>query len=240
MILKGANAIVTGASSGLGRSIATLFAREGARVYGLARREERLNELRKQLGDSFVPVPMDVTDRKAVKEWVAHTFQEDLRPDILINNAGMAHMAAVDEQTDEEWDQMIGTNLTATFTLTRELVPHMKANPAVCHIVNIASVAGLIGNPELSGYNASKFAVRGFSEALFKELRYDGIKVSCIYPGSINTEFFDISGMIDRHPNMMHPDDVARTVEHLITTPDNLLINEVALRPLNPKRPDQG
>ncbi|MGM0506276.1 MAG: SDR family oxidoreductase [Bacteroidota bacterium] len=238
MILNGANAIVTGASSGLGRSIASLLTQEGTRVYGLARRKERLEEIRNALGESFIPVPMDITDRVAVKGWITDTFDEEQRPDILVNNAGLAHMAPVDEQTDEEWDQMIDTNLTATFTLTREMVPHMKSNPAVCHILNIASVAGLIGNPGLSGYNASKFAVRGFSEALFKELRYDGIKVSCIYPGSINTEFFDISGMTERHPNMMHPDDVARTVLHMITTPDNLLINEVALRPLNPKRPE--
>ncbi|MEX1211483.1 MAG: SDR family oxidoreductase [Balneolaceae bacterium] len=238
MILNGANAIVTGASSGLGRSIASFLTQEGTRVYGMARRTDRLQELQNTLGEAFIPVPMDITDRQAVKDWVARTFNDEQQPDILVNNAGLAHMSAVDKQTDEEWDQMIDTNLTATFTLTRELVPHMKSNPAVCHILNIASVAGLIGNPELSGYNASKFAVRGFSEALFKELRYDGIKVSCMYPGSIDTEFFDKSGMTDRHPNMMHPDDVARTALHLITTPDNLLINEVALRPLNPKRPE--
>lgn len=240
MIIDGANAIVTGASSGLGRSIAEQLVHEGATVYGLARRAARLEEIASDLGERFHPVVLDVTDRGALKRWVAETFGKDLRPDILINNAGLAHMNPVDQQTDEEWDRMVDTNLTATFTLTRALVPLMKENPAVCHILNVASVAGLIGNPGLSGYNASKFAVRGFSEALFKELRFDDIKVTCLFPGSINTEFFDHSDMADRHANMMHPDDVARTMIHILSTPDNFLINEIALRPLNPKNPEKG
>jgi len=119
------------------------------------------------------------------------------------------------------------------------IVPLMKENPEHCHIINIASVAGLIGNPQISGYNASKFAVRGFSEALFKELRYDKIKVSCMFPGSIATEFFDKAAGGDTHSNMMMPGDVANTLIHLLETPDNYLINEITLRPLNPKSPDE-
>lgn len=115
----------------------------------------------------------------------------------------------------------------------------MKKSGRGSHILNIASVAGLLGNPQLSGYNASKFAVRGFSEALFKELRYDQIKVTCMYPGSIATSFFEKAGA-DTHKNMMQGSDVADTLVHIIETPDNFLINEIMLRPLNPKNPDEN
>jgi short-subunit dehydrogenase len=135
----------------------------------------------------------------------------------------------------------MNTNLNGVFYMTRHIVPLMKKNPEICHIINISSIAGLLGNPQISGYNASKFAVRGFSEALFKELRYDGIKVSCMFPGSIATDFFETANAGDTHPNMMMPADVASTLVHLLETPDNYLINEVTLRPLNPKPPkDEG
>lgn len=237
MNLTDRTAIVTGASSGLGRAIATALTKKGARVYGLARRKSRLEQLQQNLGELFLPVPMDVTDQPAVEEWIDKTFSENLLPDILINNAGLAEIAKVDQLSPDQWHRMIDTNLNAVFYLTRSIVPLMKRNPESCHILNISSIAGLLGNPELSGYNASKFAVRGFSEALFKELRYEGIKVSCLFPGSIATDFFDLSGMGTAHPNMMMPEDVASTVLHLLETPDNLLINEVTMRPLNPKPP---
>lgn len=237
MNLTDRTAIVTGASSGLGRAIATALTRKGTRVYGLARRQSKLEQLQQELGELFVPIPMDVTDQPAVANWIDETFSEQQLPDILINNAGLAEFAEVDQLTPEQWHRMIDTNLNAIFYLTRSVVPLMKQNQEPCHILNISSIAGLLGNPELSGYNASKFAVRGFSEALFKELRYEGIKVSCLFPGSIATDFFDLSGMGSAHPNMMMPEDVASTVLHLLETPDNLLINEVTMRPLNPKPP---
>jgi len=123
--------------------------------------------------------------------------------------------------------------------MTRNIVPLMKANEAVCHIINIASIAGKIGNPQLTGYNASKFGVRGFSEALFKELRYDGIKVTCFYPGSIATSFFDNTKGVETHPNMMQPEDVSKLLINVLETADNFLINEVTMRPLNPKPPEE-
>ncbi len=114
----------------------------------------------------------------------------------------------------------------------------MKENKNHCHIVNIASIAGKIGNPQLSGYNASKFGVRGFSESLFKEVRYDGIKVTCFYPGSIQTKFFSDADS-ESHSNMMQPEDVAEVLIHVLETPDNFLINDITMRPLNPKHPDE-
>src|SRR5699024_4254422 len=99
-------------------------------------------------------------------------------------------------------------------------------------------IAGKGGNPQMSGYNASKFAVRGVSESLFQELRYDDIKVTCFYPGSVNTHFFDHSDGADTHSNMMSPNDVATQLINVLETPDNFLINEIVMRPLNPKPPE--
>jgi len=237
MELKNKVAIVTGASSGIGTAFAHKLIEKGATVYGLARRLNKLKEIQSKLGDRFIPVQMDVTKHKDLEEWVTNQFSEDHLPDILINNAGLAKFGNVEDLSVEDWDTMVNTNLNGIFYLTRLIVPLMKENPDHCHIVNIASVAGLLGNPQISGYNATKFGVRGFSEALFKELRYDKIKVSAMYPGSIATDFFEKVGS-ETHSNMMRPGDVADTLIHLIETPDNLLINEVTMRPLNPKNPD--
>ena len=233
MQLNGKIAIVTGASSGIGAEFSKALTSKGCHVYGIARRAEKLESQKFELGKLFNPVILDVNDHKEIEHWVEKTFSSSHKPDILINNAGLGLFGAVDEIPPKDWDTMINTNLTSVFRLTRMVVPFMKSNDAATHIVNIASVAGLIGNPNLSGYNASKFGIRGFSEALMKELRNDKIKVTCIYPGSVATEFFDDHG--GTHSNMLQGKDVADTLIHILETPDNFLIDEITLRPLIPK-----
>ena len=238
MDINAKTAIVTGASSGIGTAFSQSLIDEGATVYGLARSTGKLERIREELGDQFIPVTMDITDHDAIDQWIKDTFSEEKAPDILINNAGLGRFGNVDELPLEDWETMISTNLSGIFYMTRNIVPLMKANESVCHIINIASIAGKIGNPQLSGYNASKFGVRGFSEALFKELRYDGIKVTCFYPGSIATHFFDDKDM-ETHANMMQPGDVANVLVNVLETPDNFLINDITMRPLNPKSPSE-
>lgn len=238
MDLKNRTAIVTGASSGIGALFSEKLIEKGATVYGLARSIHKLEETQKRLGSAFAPVQMDITEPEKLEAWVGKTFKEKHLPDILINNAGLGLFGKVDELPLDDWHTMINTNLNGVFYLTRLIVPLMKENPDTCHIINISSIAGLLGNPEISGYNATKFGLRGFSEALFKELRYDKIKVSTMFPGSIATNFFDNADGADTHSNMMQPGDVADTLIHLLETPDNYLINEITMRPLNPKKPD--
>lgn len=234
MNIENKKAIVTGASSGIGASFSKALIEKGATVYGLARSTDKLEQLKEILGEEFIPVTLDITDHDGIESWVDDTFSDDNRPDILINNAGLGIFDNVDDQTLEDWHTMVNTNLNGVFYITRKIVPLMKANPNHTHIINIASIAGLMGNPSLSGYNATKFGLRGFSEALFKELRNDQIKVSCMFPGSIATSFFDNTPM-EVHDHMMDPEEVAETVIFLLERSDNFLINELTLRPLEPK-----
>ncbi|HYW34176.1 MAG TPA: SDR family NAD(P)-dependent oxidoreductase [Balneolaceae bacterium] len=231
--------IVTGASSGLGKAFSEAFINEGATVYGLARSEGKLNHIHEEFGNRFRPITMDVTNHDAIEEWVKETFSENHAPQVLVNNAGLARFADIDELTLDDWHSMINTNLNGTFYITRHIVPYMKQQKDTCHIINIASIAGKVAGEKMTGYNASKFGVRGFTEALFKEVRYEGIKVTCFLPGSSNTHFFDRIDGVEAHDNMLQPADVAQRLVDVIETPDNFLVDEVVMRPLNPKPPER-
>lgn len=233
---KGKIAIVTGASSGLGLSLAQALVAKGATVYGLSRNTDKLNEIEKKLGDNFIGVTVDVSDRRKIEDWIKNIFSESHLPDILINNAGAGYFAPIDALDIERWNEMVNTNLNGTFYITSSLVPLMKTNPETCHIINIGSILGKTTRAESAAYSATKYAMQGFSEALFKELRSYKIKVTCVNPGSIDTHFFEDSGILP-HANMMQPKDIADLVLHLIETPDNLLVDEITLRPLIPNAP---
>jgi NAD(P)-dependent dehydrogenase (short-subunit alcohol dehydrogenase family) len=228
-------AVVTGASRGLGRAFSVALAGAGARVFGLARSEPDLRAIADALGDRFTPVACDVTDRAAVDAAFARVADEAGRLDVLVNNAGLGRFADVDALSPADWQVQVDTNLSGLFYCTHAAVPLMKRQHAedgtVGHIVNVASVAGLVGNPSLSAYNATKFGVRGFSEATMKELRPHGIKVTCVYPGSVDTGFADEAGTRG-NPNAMRAEDVAMTVLHVLQTPDGYLISEVVMRPM--------
>ena len=232
------HAIVTGASQGLGRALALRLSESGAIVYAVARNSDALNALRDQAGNNIIPVPLDITSQESVASWIGSAFSAGNPPDILINNAGAGYFGQVEELPATRWHQMIDTNINGMYYLTSELVPLMKQNQSGCHIINIGSILGKVGSPERTGYCASKFAVQGFSEALSKELRYDGIKVTCFNPGSIATHFFEESG-VKPHDQMLQPEDLADTLIHILQTPDNMLVSEITIRPLNPRPSNQ-
>lgn len=236
MELYGRTAVVSGAGSGLGRALTVALVAEGVTVHGLGRTAVKLDALKAELGDSFMPAVLDIADEQAVHAWVKRTFGADASPDILINNAGAGYFAKIDELPSEHWREMIDTNLNGLYHLTSAIVPRMKRKSAFSHIINIGSILGKVGAAERSGYCATKFAVQGFSESLARELRHNGIKVTCVNPGSINTHFFEGSG-VEAHDNMLHPADIAALIIHLLETPDNLLVDEITLRPLQPGRP---
>lgn len=237
MDLTDAVAVVTGASSGLGTYFSRMLVNEGATVYGLARSADALHALQDDLGDSFRPLTCDVRDEEQVEAAFGTVASEAGRLDVLINNAGLAQFGPIDDIETEAFDVQMDTNVRGVYLCTREAVPTMRVQNEKTgfggHIVNVASIAGLLGNPTLSAYNASKFAVRGFSEAVMKEVREDGIRVTCMYPGSVDTNFFDVAGA-EMTENPLQPEDVAATVRHVLEAPTNHLISEVVMRPLRP------
>ena len=238
MDLTDAVAVVTGASSGLGTEFSRSLVDRGATVYGLARSVDKLEAIRDDLGDAFRPLPCDVRDEEQVAKAFDTVRTDGGRIDVLLNNAGLGQFGPVDDLPLEKWDVQMDTNLRGVFLCTREAVPTMREQNEASgfggHIVNIASIAGLLGNPNLTAYNASKFGVRGFSESLMKEVRDDGIRVTCMYPGSVETSFFDVAG-VDMTDNPLQPEDVSATVMHVLESPANHLISEVVLRPLRPR-----
>jgi len=236
MIINLKNAIVTGASRGLGAALASALIAKGAKVYGLARNAESLKALQDTTGEMFVPVALDITDLKSVESWVGATFSHQHAPDILINNAGAGYFSRFDALSADQWHQMIHTNLNGTFYMTSKIVPLMKKKKAPCHIINIGSILGKTTNSESAAYSATKYGIQGFSEALYKDLRAHQIKVTCVNPGSIDTRFFEDSE-IEPHRNMLQPNDLAAFIMHVLETPDNLLVDEMSLRPLNSKSP---
>lgn len=228
-------AIVTGASRGLGAAVCKALIEKGTKVYGLARSAYALTGLQENLGDRFIPVKLDISDRKAVRTWVDSEFNFEKIPNILINNAGAGSFGKIDEMPAREWDTMIDVNLNGLYNITAAVVSLMKKGDGG-YIINIGSILGTTTRAEGAAYSATKYAIRGFSESLMKELRGDNIKVTCINPGSIDTNFFNSSG-IEPHSNMLQPDELAETIVFLLRTPANLLIDALIVRPLDSRNP---
>ncbi|MFA5574265.1 MAG: SDR family oxidoreductase [Brumimicrobium sp.] len=233
MDLNNKIAIVTGASKGLGKATSIALIQKGCKVYGLARSANKLDQLRDELGNNFQPVVMDVSDENAIKNWIEYTFSETHRPTILINNAGMSQFDDVDKLTSEKWKAMVDVNLNSVHYMTAGIVPLMKADKDISYIINVGSILGKVSGSSKSGYSATKFAIQGYTEALFKELRGFNIKVSVLNPGSIGTNFFQSSG-IEPNEKMLQPKELANIIVYLLESPDNVLIDELTVRPLRP------
>ena len=190
--LKGKVAAITGASSGLGKQMAKAFAEQGADLVLMARRVERLEELKSELEKKSVKVlqlKVDVTDPENVKEAAKAAEKEFGKVDILVNCAGSAKNAGVLDMTDEEWDFTIKTDMDSVFYVTREFGNIMKKHQ-YGRIINIASMYGLVGNMAMGtiAYHTSKGGVVNFTRAAASELAKDGITVNAICPGYFDTE----------------------------------------------------
>ena len=191
--LSGKNAVVTGASSGLGIQMAAAFAKQGADLVILARRFERLEELANKLtaeyGVRVLPIKCDVTNSDEIDAAAAKAEAEFGRIDILLNCAGAAKNNGVLDMTDEEWDFTIAADETSVFKMTRAFAKIMQKNN-YGRIINIASMYGLVGNTQLfsTAYHASKGAVVNFTRAVAAELATEGITCNAICPGYFETE----------------------------------------------------
>src|SRR4030066_979133 len=193
MKIKGKTAIVSGASRGVGKAVALKLAKYGVNLALVARERDKLEEVAGQaekLGSKGLVVVCDVTDSNQVKSAVQTVIQALGPVHILVNSAGFGVWKPFSEISDQEHQKMMQTNYWGTYNFIRAILPSMLAKKQG-HIVNISSGTGKFSLSVTSGDSASKFAVTGLSEALYRELRFTGVKVSCLHPGSIKTEFWN-------------------------------------------------
>ncbi len=223
MELKGKVAIVTGSSKGLGLSITKQLLNEGVFVSGFSRSETPIQH------SNFNSFQVDVGDEEAISKAFSEVIDKHNKVDVIINNAGFGHYAPLEETDSSTIRTMFDINVLALFYLTKLAIPFMKSTNKG-HVINIASIAGIAGVENLSVYNATKFAVKGMSESLFKELRPFGIKVTCFLPGSIGTNFFDtIDGLASS--TMLNPDEVADNVLYCLKSPATFHPVKIELTP---------
>jgi len=188
--LKGKNALVTGATGGIGGGIAKALHGQGATVALSGTNAEKLAKLATELGERVFVLPCDLRDRPAVVQ-LAETAEKTLgQVDILVNNAGITHDNLFMRMKDEEWDDVIAVNLSSVFVLTRGILRGMMRRRAG-RIVNIASISGVLGNPGQGNYAASKAGLVGMTKSLAREVASRGITANCISPGFISTPMTD-------------------------------------------------
>jgi uncharacterized protein len=187
--------IITGASAGIGRETALLFAKEGCRLALAARRKDRLDALAeevKQLGGEALSVQVDVSDQVQVEQLVQQTAERFGRLDVLINNAGFGLFAKIEDTSVDELEAIFATNFVGTFHAIKAVLPIMQRQKAG-HIINVSSVAGKRAFPLSGAYCATKFAMNGLTEALRTELRGSRIDVSLVMPVGTATDFFTVA-----------------------------------------------
>src|SRR6266496_1197000 len=238
MDLDGKVAIVTGGTKGIGRGIAEALVRAGVNVCINARREAEIEAAVRELSDlgdrDVAGVVCDVRDYDEVKALIAYTTAEFGGLDILINNAGVGFFASVEKMPPEDFRAILETNLFGVYYCCHEAIPLMKRRGGG-YIINISSLAGANPHPQMAAYNASKFGLNGFSEALMQEVRHDGIKVSYIMPGSVNTEFGGDEPS-EAKTWQLHPADIARVVLDLLHHNERSLPSRVEIRPSKPPK----
>jgi NAD(P)-dependent dehydrogenase (short-subunit alcohol dehydrogenase family) len=238
MELSGKVAIVTGGSKGIGRGIAAALVREGVNVCISARSRSEIDQAVQELcalgKGRATGIVCDVRIPAQIKALFELTVLEFGGVDILVNNAGIGIFAPVEEMPPEDFRAVLETNLFGVFYCCHEVIPLLKKRGGG-YIINISSLAGANPHPRMAAYNASKFGLNGFSEALMQEVRYDNIKVSYIMPGSVNTEFGgDSPG--DQDSWQLQPSDIARVVVDLLHHDERSLPSRVEIRPSKPPK----
>ena len=181
--MSNGNVFISGASRGIGNSIAKYFAQNDYIVVGTSRNEFKFDEK----NENLIPIKLDVTSRDDVQNCFDFLKSENLLPDILINNAGITADQIFLRMKNEDWDNVIDTNLNGVFNLSKIFVKNMIKNKKG-RIINISSISGLMGNPGQVNYSSSKSALNGFTKSLAKELGSRNITVNCVAPGFIETD----------------------------------------------------
>ena len=214
------NIFISGASRGIGKSMAEHFAKSNFNVVGTSRNNFKFeNDL-----ENLFPIKLDVTSRNDVKNCFDELKSKNLLPDILINNAGITADQLFLRMSDDDWDNVINTNLTGTFNLTKIFLKNMIKNK-FGRIINISSISGLMGNPGQVNYSSSKAALNGFTKSLAKEVGSRNITVNCVAPGFIDTDMTSYIGQNERNEILKKiplnkfgsPEDISKLVMFLMS-----------------------
>jgi NADP-dependent 3-hydroxy acid dehydrogenase YdfG len=246
-ILDGTVALVTGASSGIGEATAKRLAAEGAAVAIGARRVDRLEQLVGEIeaaGGTAVAIEADVTDRSQAETLVESTVAKLGRLDTVVNNAGVMLLGPALEAPIEEWERMVDLNVKGLLYVAKAALPHLLKTAddgprRVADLVNISSVAGRRARSGSAVYNATKFGVGAFAEALRQEVTERHVRVSLVEPGAVATELSshnrpevleEIKGRFGAVERLEAP-DIADTIAYIVTRPRHVAINEILVRP---------
>jgi NAD(P)-dependent dehydrogenase (short-subunit alcohol dehydrogenase family) len=237
--LKDKVAVVTGGSRGIGFSIAEALLTEGAKVFVCGRNEvalkTALEKLRTAAPANVDGSVADVRKYEDCRKLIRAAAERFGGLDILVNNAGVGIFKPVDQLSVEDWDATIQTNLCGPFYCCREAIPFMRKRGGG-YIFNVSSLAGVNPIPTGSAYNASKFGLNGFSEAMMQDVRYDGIRVSYLMPGSVDTDFAAEPGSKPHESWKLTGADVAKAVIDLYKFPRTALASRIEMRPSQPAR----
>ena len=241
--LEGRVAAITGASSGIGEATALAFAREGAAVALGARRSDRIEELARRIeadGGRAAAIAVDVTDEEQAHAFVRGAHERLGGLDSLINNAGLMLLGPIEGADTDEWRRMVHVNVLGLLYCTQAALPLMREGGGG-NIVNVSSVAGRVGNPGSAAYNATKWAVVGFSEALRKEAAPSNVRVTCVEPGYVRTELQGhntnpvvreaMERMEQEIGDVLEAEDIADSILHVVAAPPRVAVNELLIRP---------
>ncbi len=235
-VLGGKKAVVTGGTRGIGRAIADRLLREGAEVAICGRSaegvERTVKELALQTGGKVVGTTANVAEIDHVRALFVFVDRQLGGLDILINNAGIGVFASVSQLSPEDWRRTLDTNLTGVYYCCREALSRF-GNRGGGFVINISSLAGRNAFAGGAAYNASKFGLNGFSEAMMLDHRYDNVRVCTVMPGSVATEFGSHSQNDDWK---IAAEDVAEIVASVLRMPERTLISRVEVRPSKPKK----
>lgn len=235
MNLNGKVCVVTGGTKGIGHSIAEALLKNGAKVLVCGRNRSDVQAAAEKLSalGQVEAASCDVRNEDHVRMLFEHCVASFGGVDIVINNAGVGYFGkTVEEMSGDEFRQTLETNLFGVFYSCHHAIPHLKRRGGG-YIINISSLAGQNAHPRMAAYNASKFGLNGFSEALMQEVRQDNIKVSYICPGSVNTEFGGDS-VSDQKSWQIQPEDIAQVVLDLLRMNERALPSKVEIRPSKP------